>query len=257
MRRLARLGHLAHQRLDQRSQLRNVRGLARQLRRLRGALTLEALEAVLRQLNPKAAIVRAERGIVPLDQVLDTGRFDLTAASQAPGWLAVMRGEEVPESEELRHPQLRLPRATADASGTLLGPHPRRLAGRVPFEGVLLAGHQTRCRGRVVAGGRRLQLSAGRTLVGRHSAGRMAHRHRGARGHRPALARRHRRPPAGDRHHRPRDGRDRARRAARCVPADRRRDGARPRGLAGVPGSVPGVACGIRHRGSAGRRRAG
>ncbi|MBM3956169.1 MAG: hypothetical protein FJ309_16435 [Planctomycetes bacterium] len=85
MRRLARLGHLAHQRLDQRSQLRNVRGLARQLCRLRGALTLEALEAVLRQLNPKAAIVRAERGIVPLDQVLDTGRFDLTAASQAPG----------------------------------------------------------------------------------------------------------------------------------------------------------------------------
>jgi len=28
-------------------------------------------------------------------------------------------------------------------------------------------------------------------------------------------------------------------------------------GWPGVPGSVPGVACGIRHRGSAGRRRAG
>ena len=62
--------------------------------------TAEALEAVLRQLNPKAAIVRAERGVVPLDQMLNTGRFDMTAASQAPGWLAVMRGEEVPESEE-------------------------------------------------------------------------------------------------------------------------------------------------------------
>ena len=62
--------------------------------------TLEALEAVLRQLNPRAALVRAERGVVPLDAVLNTGRFDFIAASQAPGWLTVMRGEEVPESEE-------------------------------------------------------------------------------------------------------------------------------------------------------------
>jgi G3E family GTPase len=61
---------------------------------------LDALEAVLRQLNPRARILRARRGVVPLVQVLDTRLFDLDEASRAPGWLTVMRGEEMPETAE-------------------------------------------------------------------------------------------------------------------------------------------------------------
>jgi G3E family GTPase len=64
------------------------------------AMQLERVEAVLRALNPRAEIVRAVQGDVPLSLLLDTGRFDFAAASAAPGWLAVMRGEEMPESEE-------------------------------------------------------------------------------------------------------------------------------------------------------------
>ena len=61
---------------------------------------LDHLEAILRSLNSSAGIVRAERGQVPLAEVLDTKRFDLERASEAPGWLAVLRGEEQPETAE-------------------------------------------------------------------------------------------------------------------------------------------------------------
>ncbi len=58
------------------------------------------LYAILKGLNPRAHVVRSEFGKVPLAEVLDTGRFDFEAASQAPGWLKEMRGEHVPETEE-------------------------------------------------------------------------------------------------------------------------------------------------------------
>ncbi len=61
---------------------------------------LDELEAVLRSLNPSADVVRAVRGQVPLDRLLNTGRFDFDRASAAPGWLAVQRGEELPETAE-------------------------------------------------------------------------------------------------------------------------------------------------------------
>jgi len=61
---------------------------------------LDRLEGLLRQLNPAADLVRAMKGQVPLDRVLNTGRFDLERASQAPGWLTVLRGESIPETEE-------------------------------------------------------------------------------------------------------------------------------------------------------------
>ena len=66
-------------------------------------VTPEALaraEGVIRQLNPSADVVHAVHGRVPLERVLNTGRFDFEKASQAPGWLQVMRGQELPETEE-------------------------------------------------------------------------------------------------------------------------------------------------------------
>jgi G3E family GTPase len=61
---------------------------------------LNQLEALLRQLNPAAQIIRASYGDVPLQAIMHTRRFDFDQAAQAPGWLAVMRGEEQPETEE-------------------------------------------------------------------------------------------------------------------------------------------------------------
>ena len=58
------------------------------------------LHAVLRRLNPRADILPAEHGRVPLERILDTGRFDFAQAAQAPGWLAELRGEHTPETQE-------------------------------------------------------------------------------------------------------------------------------------------------------------
>ncbi len=58
------------------------------------------LQGILAALNPRARIVPATLGRVPLDEVLGTGRFDMEAAAAAPGWLQQMRGTRVPESEE-------------------------------------------------------------------------------------------------------------------------------------------------------------
>ena len=55
---------------------------------------------MLHALNPDAVIVPITHGRVPLDQVLNTRRFDFERASLAPGWLKEMRGEQVPETEE-------------------------------------------------------------------------------------------------------------------------------------------------------------
>ena len=61
---------------------------------------LEELQAILRALNPRAELIPAREGRVDLDRLLDTGRFDFGQAKDAPGWLATMRGERIPESEE-------------------------------------------------------------------------------------------------------------------------------------------------------------
>jgi len=60
----------------------------------------ERLEHALRQLNREADIVHARFGEVPLGKVVGTGRFDFERAARSPGWLAEMRGEHVPETEE-------------------------------------------------------------------------------------------------------------------------------------------------------------
>jgi len=61
---------------------------------------VDHLEWVLRQLNRDARIVRAQHGRVPLDAVLGTGMFDFERAARASGWLAELRGERAPETEE-------------------------------------------------------------------------------------------------------------------------------------------------------------
>jgi G3E family GTPase len=60
----------------------------------------ERLEHALRQLNRHAEILHASFGKVPLEQVMGTGRFDFQRAAQSPGWLAEIRGEHTPETEE-------------------------------------------------------------------------------------------------------------------------------------------------------------
>ncbi|AMV28337.1 Putative metal chaperone YciC [Gemmata sp. SH-PL17] len=61
---------------------------------------LDQLEAVIRALNGSAKIIRSERGRVPLNEILNTKRFDFERAANAPGWMAVMRGDERPETAE-------------------------------------------------------------------------------------------------------------------------------------------------------------
>jgi G3E family GTPase len=61
---------------------------------------LEALEAILKTLNPGARVVRALRGAVNPQSILNTGLFDFEKASEAPGWLRELRGEHTPETEE-------------------------------------------------------------------------------------------------------------------------------------------------------------
>ena len=61
---------------------------------------LNELKAILRSLNSMAEIIPMERGQVPNEKLLGTGLFDFEKAQQAPGWLAEMRGDHTPETEE-------------------------------------------------------------------------------------------------------------------------------------------------------------
>ncbi len=67
---------------------------------LADTVTLERTRAVLRALNRQARIVESIRGDVPLDLVLETGRFDFVRAQLAPGWMQALRGEHAPETEQ-------------------------------------------------------------------------------------------------------------------------------------------------------------
>ena len=61
---------------------------------------LARLKSILQTLNTEATQISIEHGKVPLDKVLNTGRFSFERAQQSPGWLKEMRGEHVPETEE-------------------------------------------------------------------------------------------------------------------------------------------------------------
>ncbi|MGK3201899.1 GTP-binding protein [Amycolatopsis sp. MEPSY49] len=60
----------------------------------------ERLVATLRRLNPVADVVTGSFGKVPLDRVFGTGRYDAERAQEAPGWVAELNGDHVPETEE-------------------------------------------------------------------------------------------------------------------------------------------------------------
>jgi G3E family GTPase len=55
---------------------------------------LARLQRILTEVNPRAVQVVSEFGKVPLEQVLDTKRFDFDEASNAPGWLASLQHDD-------------------------------------------------------------------------------------------------------------------------------------------------------------------
>jgi G3E family GTPase len=61
---------------------------------------LDRVLEIIRGLNGEAHIVLAEGGRVDLAHILNTKRFDFARASNAPGWLKTMRGEEHSEADE-------------------------------------------------------------------------------------------------------------------------------------------------------------
>ena len=60
----------------------------------------DALLATLRRLNPGAEVLVAEHGKINLSAILGTSKFDMNEAAEAPGWLAELNGEHLPETEE-------------------------------------------------------------------------------------------------------------------------------------------------------------
>ena len=61
---------------------------------------LGQVTGIIKGLNPQAELLNSEFGKVPLTDVLNTERFDMERAQQAPGWLQELRGEHTPETEE-------------------------------------------------------------------------------------------------------------------------------------------------------------
>ncbi|MGA7778485.1 MAG: GTP-binding protein [Paraburkholderia sp.] len=54
---------------------------------------LTRLQRILARINPRAVQVVSRFGVVPLDEVLDTNRFDFDEAASAPGWLASLHDD--------------------------------------------------------------------------------------------------------------------------------------------------------------------
>lgn len=61
---------------------------------------VKRLEGIIHGLNTDAVIHKCINSEIALKEVLNTGMFNLEKAQQAPGWLKLMRGEELSELEE-------------------------------------------------------------------------------------------------------------------------------------------------------------
>ncbi|MGW5919983.1 GTP-binding protein [Nocardia fluminea] len=58
------------------------------------------VEATVRRLNPRAHVLRTEKGAVDLDEVLATGRYNPVVAAESDGWAEELAGGHTPETEE-------------------------------------------------------------------------------------------------------------------------------------------------------------
>ncbi|RUV40248.1 GTP-binding protein [Mesorhizobium sp. M1A.T.Ca.IN.004.03.1.1] len=63
---------------------------------------LDLARKIVRSLNPDAALIEVDFAQVPLDKVLNTGRFDFEKAEQHPLWFKKLNGfkDHIPETEE-------------------------------------------------------------------------------------------------------------------------------------------------------------
>ena len=61
---------------------------------------LKSLHGIIRSLNRDAKIIESSRCNVQLDEIINTNLFDFDRASESPGWMQVMRGEENSEIDE-------------------------------------------------------------------------------------------------------------------------------------------------------------
>ena len=62
--------------------------------------TLNRIEGIVRGINIDAQVIPSKNSVIELEKVLGTNLFNLEKARQAPGWLKVLRGEELSELEE-------------------------------------------------------------------------------------------------------------------------------------------------------------
>ncbi|MFD4441476.1 GTP-binding protein [Nocardia sp. NPDC058519] len=58
------------------------------------------VEATVRRLNPRAHVLRTEKGVVGLSEVLATGRYNPLVAAESEGWDEELAGGHTPETEE-------------------------------------------------------------------------------------------------------------------------------------------------------------
>ncbi len=63
------------------------------------SIKAQRLMAILRALNPRADLLSAVHGAVPLERVLGTGRFDAVETSQSAGWIKALQHNHSPSSE--------------------------------------------------------------------------------------------------------------------------------------------------------------
>ena len=66
-----------------------------------GVSELEAVQGLVKKLNPRAKLLLCQHGKVDLSDILNTHRFDLDAAQSSRGWLVeLQKPQHVPETEE-------------------------------------------------------------------------------------------------------------------------------------------------------------